>query len=75
MLDSVPPCTTTTARRDRSRSRPFSFALVPSAAVTSCLPHAGGQVTIMPGRLNDTMRVSVHGLPARSGFDLFVRER
>jgi hypothetical protein len=50
----------------------FSFKLQASPGITSCLPHARGRVTITPGRLNDTMRVSVHGLPARTGFDLFV---
>jgi hypothetical protein len=50
----------------------FSFKLQASPNITSCLPHARGRVTITPGRLNDTMRVSVHGLPARTGFDLFV---
>ncbi len=50
----------------------FSFALQASPGIASCLPHAGGQVTITPGNLNDKMRVSVHGMPARTGFDLFV---
>jgi hypothetical protein len=31
-----------------------------------------GQVTISPGSLNDTMKVSIHGMPAHAGFDLFV---
>ena len=55
-----------------SHGRAFSFALVPSAGIRACLPHIGGRVTIVPGDLNDTMRVSIHGAPARSGFDLFV---
>ncbi|HEY1324184.1 MAG TPA: hypothetical protein VGF32_28265 [Streptosporangiaceae bacterium] len=50
----------------------FSFKLVPSPGIAACLPHAGGNVTITPGRLNDTMKVSIHGLPAKSEFDLFV---
>jgi hypothetical protein len=51
----------------------FSFALKPSsAAISACLPHAGGHVTITPGALNDTMTVSLHGMPANAGFDLFV---
>jgi hypothetical protein len=50
----------------------FSFQLVPSPNIASCLPQAGGRVTITPGRLNDTMKVSVHGMPAHTGFDLFV---
>ena len=51
----------------------FSFALKPSsAAISACLPKAGGHVTITPGALNDTMKVSVSGMPANTGFDLFV---
>jgi hypothetical protein len=55
-----------------SHSRSFSFALKPSPGIASCLPHAGGEVTVTPGSLNDTMSVSVHGMPAHAGFDLFV---
>jgi hypothetical protein len=55
-----------------ARPASFSFALVPSPGIASCLPHAGGRVTITPGALNDTMAISVHGMPRRSGFDLFV---
>jgi len=51
----------------------FSFALKPSStAITSCLPKAGGHVTITPTALNDIMKVSLHGMPANTGFDLFV---
>jgi hypothetical protein len=50
----------------------FSFALKPSPGIASCLPHAGGEVTITPGPLNDLMKVSVHGMPRNTGFDLFV---
>jgi hypothetical protein len=51
----------------------FSFALQPSsAAISACLPNARGHVTITPGALNDTMKVSLHGMPANKGFDLFV---
>jgi len=51
----------------------FSFPLKPSsAAISACLPHAGGRATITPGTLNDTMTVSLHGMPANAGFDLFV---
>jgi hypothetical protein len=51
----------------------FSFALKPSsAAISACLPKAGGHVTITPGKLNDTMKVSLHGMPPNTGFDLFV---
>lgn len=49
----------------------FTFNLVRTPGVP-CLPHAGGSVTITKGSLNDTMTVSVHGLPANTGFDLFV---
>jgi hypothetical protein len=50
----------------------FSFLLKPSAGITNCLPHAGGRVTITPGSLNDTMKVSIYGMPHGAGFDLFV---
>jgi hypothetical protein len=51
----------------------FSFQLKPSSsAISACLPKAGGHVTITPGALNDTMTVSLHGMPANAGFDLFV---
>jgi hypothetical protein len=55
-------------------SGPFSFRLVPSPNISSCLPHASGEAIIIPGKLNDLMRVSVHGMPANSEFDLFVIE-
>ena len=50
----------------------FSFKLVPSPNIAACLPNAGGNATITPGKLNDTMKVSVHGMPPNAGFDLFV---
>jgi hypothetical protein len=51
----------------------FSFALVPSsAAIKACLPNASGHATITPGKLNDTMKVTLTGMPANAGFDLFV---
>jgi hypothetical protein len=55
-----------------SHDHSFSFRLVPSPGIASCLPHAGGRVTITPGRLNDTMKISIHGMPHHAGFDLFV---
>ena len=54
----------------------FTFGLRPSSpAIKSCLPHAGGLVTIIPGSQNDTMDVSVFGMPRNSDFDLFVIEQ
>ena len=54
-------------------SKTFSFALQPSsAAISTCLPHASGHVTITTGDLNDTMKVTVSGMPHNRGFDLFV---
>ncbi len=50
----------------------FTFGLVPSPGIKSCLPHAGGQVAIVPQGLNDLMAVEIHGMPANSDFDLFV---
>src|SRR5215469_5308597 len=49
-------------------SRPFTFRLVPAPHVRNCLPRAGGKVTITPGGLNDTMKVSIYGMPPRSDF-------
>jgi len=54
-------------------SKTFSFALQPSsAAISTCLPHASGHVTITTGDLNDTMKITVSGMPHNRGFDLFV---
>jgi len=50
----------------------FSFRLVPSAGISSCLPHAHGNVVILTHKKNDTMIVQVAGLPKNSEFDLFV---
>jgi hypothetical protein len=50
----------------------FSFKLVPATGITACLPKAAGHVTITTGSLNDTMVVTVTGMPAKAGFDLFV---
>ena len=56
-----------------ARASSFSFSLVPSStAISACLPHAAGQATITTGKLNDVMTVSLHGMPANAGFDLFV---
>ncbi len=60
--------TTLNANRDAG----FSFDLVPSPGITACLPHAHGSATIVKGDLNDELTVSVTGLPANTGFDLFV---
>ena len=53
-------------------SSAFTFKLVPSAGIATCLPHARGKVTITPGKQNDTMVVSIHGMPRGAEFDLFV---
>jgi len=50
----------------------FTFSMVPSSGITACLPKAHGSVTITPGSLNDTMKVSVTGLVPSTGYDLFV---
>ena len=51
----------------------FSFALQPSSsAIGACLPNASGHVTITTGALNDVMTVTIQGMPAGTGFDLFV---
>jgi hypothetical protein len=50
----------------------FSFKLVPATGIAACLPKASGHATITTGSLNDTMVVTVTGMPANAGFDLFV---
>ena len=50
----------------------FSFKLVPATGIATCLPNAAGHVKITTGSLNDTMVVSMNGMPANTGFDLFV---
>lgn len=67
-LTTASATTGTVARHHDS----FSFKLVPSPNIAACLPKAGGRVTITPGSLNDIMTVSIHGMPAHAGFDLFV---
>ena len=57
------------------QSGAFTFRLVPSPGIKSCLPHAGGLVTITPGSQNDTMDVSIFGMPRDADFDLFVIEQ
>jgi hypothetical protein len=56
-------------------SHPFTFAMVPSPGIASCLPHARGLVTIIPGSQNDLMEVTVSGMPSHAEFDLFVIEQ
>ncbi len=63
----------TASSSSSAAAKSFTFALQrSSSAITSCLPHAGGSVTITPGTLNDTMKVSIHGMPNNRDFDLFV---
>jgi hypothetical protein len=57
-----------------ARSGAVNFSMVRSSGATAanCLPDARGYVTVIPGSANDLMRVYVAGLPANTGFDLFV---
>jgi hypothetical protein len=65
--------TTAAATATPSVTSSFSFGLqASSAAITACLPNAAGHVTITTGDLNDTMKVSVSGMPPNTGFDLFI---
>lgn len=51
----------------------FSFKLVPSPHIRACLhTNPGGNVTIKHTGINDTMTISVHGMPPGTGFDAFV---
>jgi hypothetical protein len=56
-------------------SAPFVERLALAPNIAGCLQHAGGTVAIFPHKENDTMIVSVHGLPANAEFDLFVTQR
>ena len=51
----------------------FSFRLVLSPHLGACLRQgAGGNVTIVHSGINDTMTISVHKMPANTGFDAFI---
>ena len=51
----------------------FTFALQPSSsAISACLPNAKGSATITTGSLNDSMKVTIQGMPHNVDFDLFV---
>jgi hypothetical protein len=63
---------TVTAGAGAHHDSSYSFALVPSPNIAACLPEASGKVTITPGGQNDAMKVSISGMPAHAGFDLFV---
>jgi hypothetical protein len=52
----------------------FSFKLIASPGITSCLPKASGDATIKRGHLNDTLTITVHHLAPNTGYDLFVIE-
>jgi len=56
-------------------SAPFVFPLSMSPNIAGCLRNAGGTVAIFPHKENDTMVVSIHGMPANAEFDLFVTQR
>ena len=58
----------------QDRNAAFSFSLVPSPGITACLPKARGSAQIFKNALNDTLKVHIAGLPANTGYDLFVLE-
>ena len=63
----------TVATSATATSSTFTFPLQPSsAAISTCLPNAKGSVTITTGSLNDSMKVTISGMPHNTGFDLFV---
>jgi hypothetical protein len=53
----------------------FSFKLVPAPGISACLPHAIGHATITSGSGNDTLKVSVSGMPPGAEFELFVLQQ
>jgi hypothetical protein len=62
----------TNAKANAQPNTPFTFSMAQSPNIKACLPKAKGTVTITPGSLNDTMKVSVSGLAPNTGYDLFV---
>jgi hypothetical protein len=53
----------------------FSFPVVPAAAaIQQCLPHARGEVTILPDALNDTLNFKVYNLAPKQKYTLFVTQ-
>jgi hypothetical protein len=57
-------------------AKPLSFHMVTSSSsIKACLPRATGHVTVTPGSTNDTMKVTISGLPSNIGFDLFVTQQ
>jgi len=59
------------ARHPAYGSKGFTFKLVHTPGVP-CLSKANGSVTITKNSLNDVMKITVHNLPKKTGFDLFV---
>lgn len=62
------------ASKSQQSASTFNFNLIASPGISSCLPRASGSATITTGSLNDKMTVNVSGLPANTGFDLFIIE-
>ena len=63
---------TSASAASRPSAVTYTFKLVTSPGIARCLPNARGQAWITPNSLNDVMRVELWGMPANSGFDLFV---
>jgi hypothetical protein len=62
----------TTTRAHARAASSFSFSLIPSPGITTCLPNAAGSATITSTGPNELMKVTISGMPANTGFDLFV---
>jgi hypothetical protein len=62
----------TTPAGSHARAESFTFSLVASPGISACLPNAAGSATITRTGPNDTMKVTISGMPANTGFDLFV---
>ena len=57
---------------DASTTTRFDLARSAAAVNSGCLPDAQGHVRVQQREENERMTVSVSGLPANTGFDLFV---
>lgn len=57
-----------------AHAAPFStFPLTrPAAVPAECAPHAGGEVSVKPGKEGETLQVKLFGMPKNSDVELFA---
>jgi hypothetical protein len=57
-----------------SAAKRFSFKLTVAANAKSCLPHASGQVKVVPTGVADKMTVAVSGVPGLANYAVSDRQ-